>query len=277
MGETIRGSHPGKKKVEKNDYHSGMDRLSSSGAKEILKSPAHFMLRYGPKSKRPQPTSAMRFGTAVHMLVLEGEEKFKRNVACRPDGLNMRTKAGKAEMAAFVEATGIDPGMIFTQSDYDDMFWMRDAVANHPMACELLSEGVPEHYYQWEESASGAKCKAMADWYAPRHIVDLKTCMDASPEAFARSVYNFKYHLSAQFYLFGDEVLNHGQTKQWYWIAVEKHTNQVAVYMPDEKMELLGRREAIHAMNVFAECKMNNQWDSYSEKALELVSPSWAR
>ena len=263
--------------MDKSSYHSGTDRLTSSGAKEILKSPAHYMLRYGPKAKRPQPTAAMRFGTAVHMLILEGEEKFKRHVACRPDGLNLRTKAGKAEMEAFLQATNIDPGMVFSQFDYDDMFWMRDAVMKHPVCAEILSDGTPEHYFEWQHGPTGAPCKAIADWVGGGCMIDLKTCQDASPEGFAKAVYNFKYHLSAQFYLMGDAALNHGQTKQWYWIAVEKHTHQVAVYHPDVKMDEIGYRLCEEAINRYAECKMNNDWPSYPKVAKELISPSWAR
>lgn len=262
----------------KDDYHKGWERLSSSGCKELLKSPAHFMLRYGPSARRPAPTAAMKLGTAVHMLVLEGEEVFREHVACRPEGLSLRSKAGKAEMAAFLEANPkVKEEMVFSMADYDSMFWMRDAVFDHPLAAELLSEGQPEYYYEWHDGGSAAPCKALADWYSPHHIVDLKTCMDASPEGFAKAVYNFKYHVSSSFYGIGDAELNHGQTKQWYWIAVEKHTNQVAVYTPDETMEQLGARDARHGMSLFAQCRALNKWESYSDKAVELMSPRWAR
>ena len=151
--------------MDKDSYHSGTGRLTSSGAKEILKSPAHYMLRYGPRAKRPAPSAAMRFGTALHMLILEGEEKFKQHVACRPDGLNLRTKAGKAEMEAFVQASGIDAGMIFSQSDYDDMFWMRDAVWQHPVCAEILTDGYPEHYYQMGDAQIHRSEIGWKNWY----------------------------------------------------------------------------------------------------------------
>jgi hypothetical protein len=263
---------------EKGTYHSGHHRLSSSGAKEILKSPAHFMMRYGPNARRTPPTAAMRFGTAVHTLVLEGEEAFKDTVLCRPDGLNTRTKAGKAELEAMLEAhPNISKGMVFSTEDYDAMFWMRDAVYEHPMASDILSEGLPEYYYEWTDPGTSAKCKALADWYAPHCIADLKTCIDASPEGFAKAVFNFNYHLSAEFYRSGDEVLNEGEIKNWYWIAVEKHTFQVAVYTPDEVAERIGRRKVREALKRFAVCHAENRWDSYSKDIQELISPRWAR
>lgn len=265
--------------MDKDSYHSGTDRLTSSGAKEILKSPAHYMLRYGPRAKRPAPSAAMRFGTAVHMLILEGEEKFKQHVACRPDGLNLRTKAGKAEMEAFIQASGIDAGMIFSQSDYDDMFWMRDAVWQHPVCAEILTDGYPEHYYQWEDAGTGAPCKALVDWTNDHCIVDLKTCQDASPDGFCKAVYNFKYHLSAMFYMMGDAQIHRSEIgwKNWYWFAVEKHTHQVAVYTMDETMMRIGLRQCKQAMKTYQICRASNDWHSYPRVATELISPSWAK
>ena len=262
---------------DKEKYHSGTDRLSSSGAKEILRSPAHYLLRYGDKAQRPKPTSAMRYGTAAHLLILEGEDKFKRHVAANP-GINRRTKAGKFEWDDFVaskpELTG---DMVFSIEDYDSMFWLRDAVLAHPQASQLLGFGCPEEYVEWDDPETGAPCKALVDWMRPDSIVDLKTCADASPDGFARAVYNFKYHLSAHFYLMGDAANRGGGLKDYYWIAAEKHTNQVAVYTMDDAARELGGSACRKAVRIYADCKETGNWWSYSPDAVELTSPSWAR
>lgn len=262
---------------DKNTYHTGNDRLSSSGAKEILKSPAHYNLRYGPNAKKAPPTSAMRYGTAAHMLILEGEHVFKKYVAANP-GINRRTKAGKFEWQQFLdERPDLSPDMVFSIEDYDSMFWLRDAVYRHPKAAELLGVGQPEVYYEWQDPETGAPCKALADWLRPDAIVDLKTCADASPSGFAKAVYNFKYNLSSCFYLMGDSVLNQGVVKDYFWIAAEKHTNQVAVYTMDDIARESGEAACRRAVALYSECKSTNNWFSYPTEAVELASPAWAR
>ena len=116
----------------------------------------------------------------------------------------------------------------------------------------------------------------MADYWRGDCIADLKTCQDASPEGFARAVYNFKYHVSAQFYRFGDSVLS-GDMKDYFWIAAEKGTNQVAVYTLDRKAEELGMDSVRKALQIYADCKERNEWWGYSPDAVQLNSPSWAR
>lgn len=261
---------------DKEAYHTGTDRLTSSGAKDILRSPAHYLLRYGPKAKKAPPSAAMRFGTASHLLILEGEEVFNRSVAANP-GINRRTKAGKAEWEEYLlSRPGLDGDMVFSLEDYDSMFWLRDAVYAHPEAARLLTEGQPEYYYEWTDPETGVPCKAMADYWRGDCIVDLKTCQDGSPEGFAKAVYNFRYHVSAQFYRHGDSVLC-GGLKDYFWIAAEKHTNQVGVYTLDRKAEELGYSAVRKALQTYADCKAQGDWWGYSPDAVQLKSPAWAR
>ena len=263
--------------VDKETYHSGTDRLSSSGAKEILRSPAHYILRYGLQAQRPKPTAAMRYGTAAHLLILEGEQKFREQVAANP-GINRRTKAGKFEWEDFLAANPkLSADMVFSVEEYDSLYWLRDAVLEHPQASHLLGFGCPEEYIEWDDEETGAPCKALVDWMRPDSIVDLKTCADASPDGFARAVYNFKYHLSACFYLMGDAAERDGGLKDYYWIAAEKHTNQVAVYTMDDVARELGASACRKAVRIYADCKKTGDWWSYSPDAVELTSPAWAR
>lgn len=263
--------------VDKQTYHSGTGRLTSSGAKEILRSPAHYYLRYGPRAKPAPPTAAMRFGTAAHMLILEGEATFKKHVAANP-GINRRTKAGKAEWLEWLSTRPhLAADMVFSVEDYDSMFWMRDAVYAHPKAAELLGVGQAEQYYEWDDPETGAPCKALADWLSPNALVDLKTCADASPEGFAKAVYNFKYHLSACFYLMGDAVRSDGVMRDFFWIAAEKHTNQVAVYTMDDAARTSGESLCRRALDLYMQCKQTNTWGGYPQDVLTLNSPAWAR
>lgn len=67
---------------------------------------------------------------------------------------------------------------ILSNDDWDMLMRMRDAVNAHPAARWLLTE-------------------------AANVVVDVKTCDDASPEAFARSIANWRYHVQHPFYIDG--------------------------------------------------------------------------
>lgn len=67
---------------------------------------------------------------------------------------------------------------ILSNDDWDMLMCMRQAVFAHPAASWLLSA-------------------------ANNVVVDVKTCDDASPEAFARSIANWRYHVQHPFYLDG--------------------------------------------------------------------------
>ena len=127
------------------------------------------------------------------------------------------------------------------------------------------------------EGQDGVPCKLMADWVDDGVMIDLKTAVDASPGGFARSVYNFKYHLSAEFYKRGYAAYNQGEVPDWYWIVTEKETHQVAVYTMDDASRAIGSRLVDDALALFSECQRTGLWGSYSTTAQELVSPAWAR
>lgn len=79
------------------DYHADPS-LGSSGIRELLRSPYHFWAAYrAPGRPAPEPSAAMRLGTMVHALILE-PEPFRSRFVMQPDGLDMRTREGKALM-----------------------------------------------------------------------------------------------------------------------------------------------------------------------------------
>ena len=51
---------------------------------------------------------------------------------------------------------------------------MRDAVFAEPHAKKLLSFGIAEKSYWWDDKTSGLTCKCRPDWLNKETIVDLK-------------------------------------------------------------------------------------------------------
>ena len=71
--------------------------LNFSGAKELLKSPAHYQAYL---NQPREETKALKVGKYVHALVLEPEVAIS-NFAVLPEGIDRRTKDGKAAYEAF--------------------------------------------------------------------------------------------------------------------------------------------------------------------------------
>jgi exodeoxyribonuclease VIII len=86
--------------MENADYHAH-PAISKSHLDLIARSPLHYWARFlDPKRVIPEPTPAMRIGSAVHTHVLE-LDKWDTEYTVAPDGLDRRTKAGKEAWAAF--------------------------------------------------------------------------------------------------------------------------------------------------------------------------------
>lgn len=251
--------------VSNADYHAD-PAISASHLKAVMQSPYHYWRRFlDPKRPPMEPTSAMRLGSLAHCAVLEPDELSKR-YAIAPDRRSNAGKAAAVEMAANgIEAVS-EPEMVLA-------FNMADAVRQHPYAAALLAHGKAEQSFWWDDLPTGLRCKCRPDWYQGTTIVDLKTCQDASPAAFARSVATFAYHVQAAHYLAG----LHG-AERFVFIAVEKTAPYaVAVYELDHAAMALGRTMRDNALEVIATCKAADMWPGYGDTNVQTLSlPAWA-
>lgn len=246
------------------DYHAD-PAVSASHLHAISKSPAHYYARYLAPNRPPSiQTSAMLFGSLVHTAVLEPYELSKRYGVCPP----RNTKAGK-EAAAQMKADGIEA---ITQSDWNTAAAVSDAVYDHPIASELLSEGAPEQSFWWDDTKTGLRCKCRPDWLKSNGtIIDLKTTQDASPKGFAKSIANFRYHVQAAHYLQGLDA------ERFIFIAVEKtYPFAVAVYELDGPTITEGLQLAARDLRRIAACRERNEWPGYSPEITTLSLPMWA-
>ena len=246
------------------DYHSD-PAVSASHLHAISKSPAHYYARYLAPNRPPSiQTSAMLFGSLVHTAVLEPDELSKRYGVCPP----RNTKAGK-EAAAQMKADGIEA---ITQTDWDAAAAISEAVYDHPIAGDLLSQGAPEQSFWWDDKDSGLRCKCRPDWLRSDGIVvDLKTTQDASPKGFAKSVANFRYHVQARHYLNGLEA------ERFVFIAVEKtYPYAVGVYELDGEALMEGGKLVQRDLRRIARCRELDQWPGYSYEITRLSLPLWA-
>jgi exodeoxyribonuclease VIII len=234
---------------------------SASGIKQFLRSPAHY--KYW-QTAPSEPTPAQRLGTLVHTMVLEPDSFLDRYTIAPV--VDRRTKAGKEQYDEWVATlNGREP---VTLDQYDTAQHVARSVRSQPMWASLLivAEDV-------EVTAvgdiDGHRCKGRADIVAGRTLVDLKTAANASPQAFARSMATYGYHIQAALYcdLFGAD--------RFILVAVETAAPYACgIYTVDDASLEQGRIEYQRALAGIRECRATDNWPSYG--AQEIALPGWA-
>ena len=244
----------------------------------------------------PQQTDSMRLGAAIHDAVLLPDE-FERlwQTAKQCEGVTKQgkqcTKTGSVvedgkhfchvHAASNISNVEPEPVTLLSPADYQTCLNVRDAVRAHPRASKLLT-GRAERSAFWIDEETGVLCKGRFDLLSTVFpaIVDLKTCRDASPEAFARTIWEYGYHLQAGHYLDGERILDiyGGEEVRFATVAVEKEPPYcVAIYEIGEEWLDSARLELRALIRQYADCLESGIWPGYSDKVEPIEPPRWAR
>lgn len=278
--------------VTNEQYHADTSAISSSGLKLLRHSPKHFWAQYlDPDREQKKSTDAMEFGTLVHAMVLE-PETVESEFATMPNGIDKRTKAGKA---FWDELSKKNEGKtVVAQNDFELAQKVAKSVLEHPVSSLIYRKfGIPEFTLQWKEEVQinenesvFVDCKARLDWaIAPQHdfqnglVLDLKTTKDASESDFTKSAYNLGYHIQAAWYsramfmAYGVE-----NTTPFIFIAAEKESPfGVMAYKASQDFMTAGWAECKRLLKVYAKCLTENKWPCYPTTIQEINLPKWAK
>ena len=269
------------------EYHA-LPGASASRLADFSRSPAHARWRMD----HPEaPTPAMILGTAAHCLILEPDRFADQFVVAEKCSAVKKSgeqceNPGKVccgdEWFCGVHGKGAGSGdgrTILSPDEAEAVRGMAASVHSHPAARALLDRVAQvELSAFWTDSASGVGCKARIDLLTKDNVIgDLKTTEDASPEAFARSVWNYKYHVQAIHYLRGLLASMATACDDYQIIAVEKSAPYaVAVYRINEEQLMLGKKQLDEMLTRWAECEKSATWPAYSDGVVELSLPAWA-
>ena len=153
----------------------------------------------------------------------------------------------------------------------------------HAGAARKLSNGMAEMSGFWRDPETGIECKCRPDFLAMEEgtitgILDVKTCCDASADAFARSIASLGYDVQAAFYQDGVKTIT-GMNVPFYFIAVEKEAPfAVAAYKASAEMIETGRAKYRAALQLLQWCRDNKRWPAYQPNGEieEINLPRWA-
>jgi hypothetical protein len=257
------------------EYHAH-PALGSSGLKTLAKSPRHYWAaQLDPNRPVKEETAAMAAGTLAHCAILEPNKLAERYVV-RPGGLDLRTKEGKAWLAA--KPAGME---VVTHEQMQTAYRQHASVLSLPEVGALLATGEAEVSAFWLDEATGTPCKCRPDWVSPAGggvvIVDIKTCQDASPKGFARAVANLRYDLQAAWYSHGFERASGLQVLGFVFAAVESdYPHAAAAYMLDDDALAKARAECDRLLALHRQCTDAGRWPGYPENIQLLTMPAWA-
>lgn len=251
-------------------YHSGPG-ISSTGLRELAKSPAHFKAYL--ESKKVQ-TPAMAFGATFHELIGE-PGLFAEKYVKEPLGLDKRTKEGKEVYARFLEENA--GRQIISVDDYDRMEGMLSSILNSKTSLDLMHGGKSEVSVYWKDKETGVLCKCRPDYLrADGIIIDLKTSEDATMQGFQKSISNYAYHIQSAFYLDGVSSAMNEPIDEFVHIVVEKKKPYgIGIFTLDDYSLHLARQEIKRLLRLYADCLEKDIWPSYEDKVQNVSLPSW--
>ena len=282
--------------------------VSQSELKEVLRSPAHWLARYGPDAAPTFPSNAMIIGTALHCKLLEPElfdSQFvdrstldkeltitQLKAALDDEGIEYKKTAKKPELEQLLYPDGkpVDKRTSLSGDDFAIVNGMAEVTRSHSIAGNWFDPGRKDYrrgnelslYAEPSADTFGLPIKGRLDrlektangWM----ILDLKTTDDASPGTFQKKAYTMGYHLQAAFYTdLLRKVLNTNNVEFMFCAMERRRPHGISLYRAGEDMIELGREQYREALRALAYCKSQDSFPGYDSEVIELTLPSWAK
>jgi exodeoxyribonuclease VIII len=208
----------------------------------------------------PEPTEAMKFGTALHTYVLEPETFEEKG---KEDWANFEAQAEHRE--------------IIDEEAMADIKAMAGGIEKHD-AVQFVRGGVSEVGILWQDEKTGVMCKARFDHIHPDIAmqVDVKSTKIASYDGFRMEIYRYLYHQQFASYSAGWEVLTGDRLTSTILACEKKPPYAAAVYGLHEDTMAAGRNLWRRALDTYAECLKNDDWPGYFTTPQVINLPDWA-
>ncbi len=239
-----------------------------SGLRHMAVSPLHYLdAKSAPRTDSPQ----MAFGRAAHCATLE-PDRFPLDFIARPEGLDRRTKDGKAAFAE-LEASGRD---ILTAEDYARALAAAAAVRGHKAASQYLADAECEVSLRWTDEATGLACKGRADFVTRGWVGDLKFLRAVTPRRLPSLLWDSGYYHQLAFYRRGILAVRRHEVDAVI-IAVEsgRPHDVVARELSGGALKQADREVSALLARV-AECRAAGEWPGQSPDPEVIDVPTWA-
>lgn len=258
-------------------YHGMKSYLSRSLLMDFDKSPYTYWAKHiNTDRAKKDATASMKFGSAFHALILEPDKfnnefaMLNRKVLLKDVGRDIYENFKKQNEE--IEKSG---KIILTDSEWRNLFEMKDVFYNNIHAIELIEDSRIENSFFWQDEHSGLLLKARPDILHENMIVDLKTTSDASPLFFQREMVSYGYHV--QFAMIRDaiEIIEGRRINNFINIVIEtKYPYNMAIYIIDEYAIEEGQRKY---KQICLDMKKAIEEDNFPDYGIQKIGlPKWA-
>lgn len=230
--------------------------INCSGMKHLLKSPAHFKAS---QTAEKTESKALRMGSLVHHIVLESTPATDK-YAATPEGIDRRTKEGKAAYSAF-EADAVGKTILAA-----DEWQTCEKVANSMMKAQLaIGVTFTATELMFSVDYCGTTLKSAIDAVGDDgYLYDLKTAEDASPKGWLQSARNYRYGLQAHFYCLAYEVAFGIKPKGFRFIVGEKEPPfEYAIYELGPQLMSYAVSDFEAGLKSYKSCVALDEWPGY--------------
>lgn len=249
--------------------------LSSTGAKALLRSPAHYKWQ---KENRVEK-STFDLGHAVHSMVLG----VGLDIVTIPESVLASNGAASTKDAKEFIAKARNEGQVPLKADVvAECNALTKSVLAHPLARTLLEQpGKAEQSMFAQDPETGVWLRARADYLTDSNdgqssIVDLKTSVSADPRDFGRAAAEWGYDIQSEFYMHVLHLARGDKNIDFRFVVVEKSAPYlVSVIELDAEYIVIGNARMRRAIDIFKECTEKNEWGGYSEITHLVGPPSW--
>lgn len=247
------------------EYHAH-PAISRSQIVRVLERPELYHARHEAKTLGEEEGAALRFGKLLHLRVLE-PERWDAEVAVRPEGLDLRSKEGRAwkDQVRTERRTVID-----NRKEADQIEAMADSLLRRPSPDDLtrglfqsaIRRGAREQAWTWRDHVTGLECKCLHD--AVREdvdlIADLKTTSKTNARGIAYAIRDYAYHVQAAYYSEPLRLLT-GREPRFVLVFVFKEPpHEVCSFDFSEDLIALGREDVRRGLDEIYARRRSGDW-----------------
>lgn len=219
---------PGIYEIELAEYLRIQSHVSSSGLKQILRSPAHFR-RY--LNRKEESLPHLDLGTAAHCAILE-PERFRHEYV--PIPTRHIDIFHEEDMRLIQDEKRV---RFLTESQMAVVEGIVEQLGCRPDIMKLLETGQAEKSIFWQDEETGIRCKIRPDLLVlPDLILELKTTFDPSLVVFQRTSLMQLYHLSAAMYREGVQQVTGYKPSYMFLVASRLPPYSVETFVPNPSM-----------------------------------------
>jgi hypothetical protein len=287
----------GKIEGEPIDRYHATPAISASKLKVARRSLRYFKRKYIDCTLPPEPESeAKLLGSAVHALI-EGRDAFLEQFAVAPEGIDRRTKDGKADWAAFLDMSAGKRVLKATLAK--EAQEMADAINAHPAASALM-QGV-QREVSWRAEVNGLLMQCRTDIYGENtvsvpfadgvrevgtRVVDIKKTASLCADEFSnfhRQFFTLGYYRQAGFYSALLQMMVPPECRPasgwipFFFVAVAEDTQEVFVGEPDADAMALGYEHATSDLRAVRDAFESDEWPGTPDTVQPLSLPAWMK